>query len=200
MSADFLDTLWVGLAAAVVGAAINEVVHRLRTRSALVTTVADRYIAEVGTGPDTPAFRLGTMQRSGVALLGHRQVKTFVSEVTGRGCTNPFKDSDIDRFVPLKKFPFLLRAASERGVSLSDDVALHDFLHLITNESRKKQRSPENTPTNNDFILIFMVRDLLSVLDHSRVLDCDTPGSVGLRSPFGDSQHTPPRPKHMIKP
>ena len=136
---EFFDKFWVGSAGAVAGAAINEVVHRLRARSALVATVADRYITKARTGDDSPEFRLGLMQSSGIALLSHRQFQSFIHEVTGRGCTHPFKDSDIEDSIPAKDLPSFVRACSERGFLLDTaqavPIALANFLH----EAEKKK-------------------------------------------------------------
>ena len=136
MSPESWEKVFIALGSILVTAIVSEIVHRLRSRSTVLTTIADRYIAETSTttAQDTPAFRLGAMQRAGVAMLSHRQLKTFVAEVTGRGCTNPFKDSDIEKFVPANKFPAFLRACSERGIPLSDDTAIYRALLRLIEE------------------------------------------------------------------
>ena len=136
---EFLDKFWVGLACAFVGAALNEIVHRIRARTALVTAVADRYIAEARTGNDTPAFRLMVMQRAGIALLSHRQLKAFINEVTGRGCTHPFKDSQIEDDIPSKELPAFVRACSERGYILDSDQSIPIAIANLTHEAQKKK-------------------------------------------------------------
>jgi hypothetical protein len=143
-----LEKILIVVATAIITAIISEVIHRLRGRRQLVEDVAERYVAETHTAhaSDTPAVRLGTMQRAGVALLKSRkEFSRFIMLVIGRGCTHPLKDSDIEEYVPIAKLPTFLLAASERGISLSDDIALFDFLLSIMYEA-EQQKTKESRP------------------------------------------------------
>lgn len=149
MSPDSSEKLIIAIASVVVTAVVGEVLHRVRLKaalkSALMTSVADRYIADTRApnALDTAAFRLGAMQRAGVGLFKPRQVKLFIAEVIARGCTHPFKDSDLERYVPFKKFPLFVRAASERGITLSDEENIYRFLLRCSADREQKSNNEQ---------------------------------------------------------
>ena len=130
MNSDSWEKLLISLASIIVTAVVSEIIHRLRSRSAIFQAICDRYVAEtrLDTIHDTPAERLGIMQRAGLSRFTEKEISKFCDEVVHRGCTHPFKDSDLSRFVHQKHLPLFLSSASAQGISLSNDLAIYGYL------------------------------------------------------------------------
>jgi len=143
LATDWLD-LFSKIGFLLLGAAIGWVAEWVRNRTKLINDVAESYIADrrAANDDDSPCRRLGAMQRAGIGLLKNdRQIRAFSRIVVGRGCTHPFLDSDIERFLKKNCFIQFLNAASHRGVSLSTDLALYELLMQGFIEAEEKERN-----------------------------------------------------------
>lgn len=138
-SFDWLD-LATKIGILLLGTAIGWSLERFRSREKLINEVAERYVAERRIPEFTPYFentfckRFGSMQRAGLGLLKNdRQIKEFRRIVIGRGCADPFFDSELGIFLKKKNgLTKFLNAASARGISLVTDTALStELLHAL---------------------------------------------------------------------
>jgi hypothetical protein len=146
-TSDLAGRIAVGVVTFLITAGLTWFFNRRKVHRQLVQDVAERYIAERVDPPDNDSFpkRLASMQRAGVALFHNdKDVNRFVEIVVGRGCTHPFYESDLSRFLKKNKLPTFLRIANSRGIRFYDDGGLYEFLvygYLDADESTSKKSS-----------------------------------------------------------
>lgn len=129
-------------------------VARHGERRILIRQISDEYRSAIQkAGNTTHQFRLGVLQRAGVARLSDSELSEVLETVTlGYGCLHPTNGDDILEQLPLM---ILIRAANSQNIDLGSFDDFGDFICRITSpppeflDDDESGGNAEISPSNN---------------------------------------------------